>query len=107
MSHHHFYTNLSCFRLRKELNGLQESLNTARDSYSRVPEQQKVNVSSLKELPVLDRFFLNDMDASYHLTLELETSIDMIMLQERVFSPIFCLLLQAERCTFGSFRYEG
>lgn len=52
-----------------------------RQQYQSLPADQQLDASQLKELPVLDRFLLNTDDASYTLSLELETSIEMVILQ--------------------------
>lgn len=70
--------------IKTQLAELQGTLASLRQAASVVPEPVKLALMNVQEIPVLDKFFLNETDASYHLTLELESSIEMVMLQSDV-----------------------
>jgi Bardet-Biedl syndrome 7 protein len=78
-------------RLRLELNTLQSSLETARAANMAVGDSAQFDLQGLKEVPVLDRFTLVEDDASYLLSIELQSSIDTVVLQVVLRISLHCV----------------
>eukprot|EP00095_Tigriopus_kingsejongensis_P011869 maker-scaffold180_size281610-snap-gene-0.36 protein:Tk11869 transcript:maker-scaffold180_size281610-snap-gene-0.36-mRNA-1 annotation:"bardet-biedl syndrome 7 protein homolog" len=72
--------------LREEIDSLQMQVTYERDRYQATAAQDKATamVSAIPRLDVNDRFTLSQADASYNLSLEVQTAIDNILLQSDV-----------------------
>ncbi|BFZ14686.1 hypothetical protein BsWGS_17726 [Bradybaena similaris] len=70
-------------KLRSELDDLQKKVSDEKDKYQQAAHS-KTAVSAVPLFPVSDKFVLNKDDASYTLSLELQSPIDNILLQSDV-----------------------
>ena len=68
-------------KLRRELDVLQSRVLEEREKYLVAAQSQSPAVSAIPKLNINDRFTLSQSDASYLLSLELETPIDNVLLQ--------------------------
>ena len=68
-------------KLRRELDVLQSRVLEEREKYLLAAQSQGPAVSAIPKLNINDRFTLSQSDASYLLSLELETPIDNVLLQ--------------------------
>jgi len=69
--------------LKTELEGLQQKVTDEREKYQQTA-YSKTAVSAVPLFPINDKFVLNKEDASYTLSLELQTPIDNVLLQSDV-----------------------
>jgi len=70
-----------CFKLcRKELEELSDRLQVERDRYQ-VTSQDESAISAMPQFSINDKFILNQEDASYVLSLEVQSPIDYVLLQ--------------------------
>lgn len=69
--------------LKSELEGLQNKVTEEREKYQQTA-YSKTAVSAVPLFPINDKFVLNKEDASYTLSLELQTPIDNVLLQSDV-----------------------
>lgn len=65
---------------RQEIEDLQKRVITERERYQ-VTSQNKSAISAVPHFSVNDKFVLNDKDASYTLSLEVQMAIDNVLLQ--------------------------
>eukprot|EP00042_Codosiga_hollandica_P048902 m.558250 g.558250 ORF g.558250 m.558250 type:complete len:710 (-) comp57764_c0_seq28:1822-3951(-) len=70
--------------LRAELSELSVKVDESRERYLNVFDKDLPDIATLQEVPVNDKFVLNAEDSSYHLTVELQSSIDLVILQSDV-----------------------
>ena len=92
MEHH--VTYLTVHVIRRELEELQKKVLTERETYQQTASKNST-ISAVPHFNINDKFILNKEDASYTLSLEVQTSIDNILLQVReVQTSIDNILLQ-------------
>lgn len=73
-------------RLRSDIDRLQVAVTEERDSYQAASQNpaSTAMVSAIPKLNINDRFTLSQADASYNLSLEVQTAIDHVLLQSDV-----------------------
>lgn len=69
---------------RNEIETLQTKVNQERETYQAASQSQSHMVSAIPRLNINDRFTLGQSDASYNLSLEVQTAIDNVLLQSDV-----------------------
>lgn len=71
---------------RAEIEHLQTKVNDERESYQTASQNPSATamVSAIPKLSINDRFTLSQADASYNLSLEVQTAIDNVLLQSDV-----------------------
>ena len=69
---------------RNEIDNLQQKVNHEREQYQAASQSETQMVSAIQRLNINDRFTLGQSDASYNLSLELQTAIDNVLLQSDV-----------------------
>lgn len=82
---------------RSELDDLQKKVSDEKDKYQQAAHS-KTSVSAVPLFPVSDKFVLNKDDASYTLSLELQSPIDNILLQVCLMSLLELLLSVVSDC---------
>lgn len=75
-------------RLRNEIEALQQKVAAEREQYQAASQSASASatqmVSAIPKLNINDRFTLGQADASYNLSLEVQTAIDNVLLQSDV-----------------------
>ena len=70
--------------LRQEIEGLQKQVLVERDNYQ-AQAQTSTGISAVPGFHINDKFVLNRDDASYSLSLEVQMSIDHVLIQVRIY----------------------
>lgn len=69
---------------RNETEELEERISKERDKYQMTAQDNEFAVSAIPFVAINDKFYLNKEDASYSLCLEVQTSIDNVLIQSDV-----------------------
>ncbi|XP_064481512.1 Bardet-Biedl syndrome 7 protein homolog [Ornithodoros turicata] len=72
------------FKLREEVEELEQKVARERENYQQSTYSEKGTLSAVPYFNINDSFVLNHNDASYTLSIEVQTAIDVVMLQSNV-----------------------